>query len=199
MALHSRLVGNDDSHWLLGITRWRGERWRWRPFLNIFFSHLWLRISCQHTPDWLISLLMNNNVPLGGENITPETYSRQEKIWKTTLTCCGGKGGRARAAGVDGGQGWHRGAGTAAGGWSRMNLSIHRRTGHGRALLLSTVCRKQEEGGQLQVRNQKAFKRRCCPADTAVDGNQKHIFVTHISPHIAESYLNCVTCVLFSQ
>lgn len=34
---------------------------------------------------------------------------------RMTLTCCGGKGGRARAAGVDRRQGWHSGAGAAGG------------------------------------------------------------------------------------
>lgn len=195
MALHSRLVGNDDSHWSLGIT----DEMKVEAFFKYLFFSLMTKNFTSPYPRLVDVFAYEYKCTFRwGKHNTRDLFKTRKDL-KMTLTCCGGKGGRARAAGVDGGQGWHRGAGTAAGGWSRMNLSIHRRTGHGRALLLSTVCRKQEEGGQLQVRNQKAFKRRCCPADTAVDGNQKHIFVTHISPPIAESYLNCVTCVLFSQ
>lgn len=69
----------------------------------------------------------------------------QKKNLRMSLTCCGGKRGRTRATGVDRRQGWHSGAGAAAGGRSGMSLSIHRRTGHGRALLLSTVCREREK------------------------------------------------------
>lgn len=62
-------------------------------------------------------------------------------------TCCSGEGGQAGATWVDGGQRGHDDGGAAAaaaaaGSWSGMSLSIHRRTGHGRALLLSTVCKR---------------------------------------------------------
>lgn len=45
-----------------------------------------------------------------------EEEEERRKNLRMTLTCCGGKGGRTRAAGVDRRQGWHSGAGAAAGG-----------------------------------------------------------------------------------
>lgn len=43
-------------------------------------------------------------------------------------------------------------------------------------LFFSLRSAGRERRGQLWVKNQNAFKKHRCPADTAADGNQNHIF-----------------------
>lgn len=59
---------------------------------------------------------INVNLEVETTREVSKRFAADNRNTRMTLTCCGGEGGRARAAGVDRRQGWHSGADAAAGG-----------------------------------------------------------------------------------